>query len=80
MDEELKKEFEYYLANQKELVRKYDGRFIVIKNQKVIGNYGSEPEAYIEAQKQNELGTFLIQKCTSGKDSYTQTFHSRVLV
>lgn len=74
----LKDEFEYFLKNKKELVDKYDGRFIVIKDQKVIGNYESELEAVEETSKDQEVGTFLVQKCKQGDDSVTQTFHSRV--
>lgn len=76
----LEKEFDYYLKNQKELVKKYEGKFLVIKEQDIIGAYDSEIEAYSEAQKKEKLGTFLIQRCVPGEDSYTQTFHSRVSV
>ena len=80
MENPLKKEFEFYKENQAELVKKYKGRFIVIKNGKVIGVYDSEIEAYQESQKTQELGSFLIQKVEEGKDSYSQTFYSRVSV
>ena len=76
----LTKEFEYYTAYQKELVEKYEGKFVVIKNQQVIGSYDSEIEAYEEAQKVNTLGTFLIQHVEPGAESYTQTFYSRVSI
>ena len=75
----LQKEFEYFKANQKELVEKYKGKFLVIKDQVVQGFYNTEIEAYKEAQKRFELGTFLIQQCLPGEESYTQTFHSRVV-
>ena len=75
----LEKEFKYYLNNQKELVKKYKGKFIVIKNQMVIGDYGSEMNAYNETLKEHELGTFLIQHCLPGEESHTATFHSRVV-
>lgn len=73
----LQKELEYYKANQEELVKKYEGKFLVIKDQKVQGAYNTEIEAYAEAKKKFELGTFLIQKNIPGEESYTQTFHSR---
>jgi hypothetical protein len=80
MDSELlKKEFEYYIANQQELVQEYVGKFIVIKNQKVIGVYDTQIEAYETTKKDHELGTFLIQCVEAGKENYTQTFYSRVL-
>lgn len=75
----LKPEFDYYVAHQAELVRHYCGRVIVIKNQRVLGDYAGEDEA-IEASTRagHELGTFLVQLCEPGEDNYTQTFHSRV--
>jgi hypothetical protein len=74
----LKEEFEYFLEHQKEFAEKYDGKVIVIKNQKVIGIYNSEIEAVEETSKKEEMGTFLVQKCEPGDASFTQTFHSRV--
>jgi hypothetical protein len=76
----LEKEFQYYLSNQDEFLKKYLGKTIVIKGEKVIGSYDSEVEALIETRKTNELGTFLIQKCTPGTDDYTETYHSRVVL
>ncbi len=80
MSNVLENEFNYYLKHQKELVTQYQGKFLVIKNQQIIGVYNSEFEAYTETQKTQKLGTFLIQQCTPGEGSYTQTFHSRVSV
>ncbi len=75
----LEKEFKYYLDNQDELVKKYDGKFIVIKSQTVIGAYNTEMDAYNETLKKHKLGTFLIQHCMPGEESHTATFHSRVV-
>jgi hypothetical protein len=76
----LEKSFKYYLVHQLELVKKYNGKFIVIKDENVIGVYASHSEAYNETVKGHELGTFLIQHCLPGKDSYSQTFHSQVII
>lgn len=75
----LERELGYFKAHQKELVKKYEGKFLVIKNQQVQGFYDTEMEAYTDAKKRFELGTFLIQKCEFGQESYTQTFHSRAI-
>jgi len=75
----LEKEFQYFIDNQKELVKKYNGRYIVIKGEKVIGDYTAEIDAYNETQKEHELGTFLIQLCAPGEDTFTQTYNSRVI-
>ncbi len=77
---QLTQEFQYFKENQRELVRKHEGKFLVIKDQRVQGAYESEMEAYTEARKKFELGTFLIQQCLPGQESYTQTFHSRVVL
>lgn len=79
MNSPLQKEFEYYLAHQSEMVEKYDGEFVVIKNCTVLGVYEDELTAATETQKEHKLGTFLIQKVTPGDAAYTQTFHSRVV-
>jgi len=41
--------------------------------------HNTQEEAYIKTIKDHELGTFLIQECLPGEDSYTQTFHSRAI-
>ena len=75
----LEKEFEFYLEHQDEFAKKYNGKFIVIKNQEVIGVFESEIEAIEKTSASHQLGTFLVQKCEPGKESYTQTYHSRVV-
>ena len=71
MASELEKEFQYYKDHQDELVEKYNGKVIVIKDCKVIGTFESEIEAVVETIKEHELGTFLVQKCEPGNENYT---------
>jgi hypothetical protein len=78
MKGDLKKEFQYYLDHQDELVAKYSGQIIVIKDQKVIGVFDTELHAVQETAKSHPLGSFLVQKCEPGQESYMQVFHSRV--
>ncbi len=75
----LEKEFQYYLNNQSDLVKKYDHKFIVIVGTEVVDSYDSFEVALKESIKKLTLGKFLIQECYEGEDSYTQTFHSRVV-
>jgi len=79
MNMTLEQEFSYYKSHQDELVRQYEGKFIVIVGEEVIGTYETELEAYLETKKTREVGTFFLQHCLPGKESYTQTFHSRVV-
>ena len=76
--EALQVEFHWYIEHQDELVRQYDGKWIVIVGHEVIGAYDSDMEAYSETTKTHELGTFLIQLCGPGVENYTQTVPSRV--
>jgi hypothetical protein len=74
----LQEEFEYYIAHQDDLVREYDGKYLLIKDKQVQGAFDSELEAYRVASGQYELGSFLIQRCAPGDEAYSQTFCSRV--
>ncbi len=75
----LSKEFQYYLDHQDELVKKYNGKFIVVRDCSVIGAYDSELEAIEKTSEQYEIGTFLVQKCEPGNNGYSQTYQSRVI-
>jgi hypothetical protein len=75
---DLNKDFDYYTTHQDELVNKYAGKFIVIKDSEVQGAYETRDEAYAQARAKFELGTFIIQRVEPGTESYTQVFHSRV--
>ena len=74
----LDKEFKYYLDNQHEIVKSYNGKVVVIKDDSVIDAYDSYQEAHIESVKKYKLGTFLLQLCTPGEEAYTRKFPSRI--
>ena len=78
MKTDLKREFQYYLDHQAELVKRYGGMFVAIKNQAIIGAYDSELKAVQETAKTHPLGTFIVQKCEPGEESHSHVFHSRV--
>jgi hypothetical protein len=75
----LQEQFKWYLENQNELVNKYNGKFLVIKDKSVVGVFDREDIALIDSENKYGLGKFIIQECTPGEGSYTQTFHSRVV-
>ena len=78
MRKALEKDFDFYLEHQDELITKYNGKYIVIKNGQVLGAYSSDIEAVDETSKVHEIGTFLVQYCAPGREGYTAQFHSRV--
>lgn len=79
MNGELQKEFEYYLNHRDELIKQFEGKVVIIKDQKVRGAYDNELSAIADAKKQElKLGSFLVQRVAKDAESYQQTFHSRV--
>ena len=74
----LDKEFKYYLDHQEELIPLYDGKYIVIIGNEVVGAYDNREDAYYAAMEKYEPGTFMIQLCTPGDDAYTVRYYNRV--
>ena len=69
-------ELAFFIANQDDLVRKHNGKVLVIRGSELAGVYGSPLEAYLQAQKIFEPGTYMIQPCTPGPEAYTVTIHN----
>lgn len=78
MAKSLSENFQYFMENQNQIVNGHIGESVLIYDGIVIGYYPSDIAAYKEAVKQYAPGSFLIQQCLAGKESYTQSFHSRV--
>ncbi len=74
--EPLKRDLEWYIANQRELSEKYNGKILLIVNQNLIGVFDSMQDAYAAAIKSYTLGTFTLQPCSPDADSYTLTLYS----
>ena len=73
----LDKEFKYYQDHKEHFLSKYEGKFIVIKGEEVIGVFDDRIAAIEETKKTHELGTFLVHEVA--RDD-VQMFHSRVLI
>ena len=71
----LEREFAYYREHQDELVKEYKGKYIIIIGEEVVDSFDGDMEAYFETAKIHPVGTFLIQHCIPGKESYTITFY-----
>lgn len=57
-------EFQYYLKNKDDITNKYVGRFIVIKNNTILGDYGSSIDAFLKTKTNHKTGTFLVLFCS----------------
>lgn len=69
-------ELDFFVANQDELVRAHGGKVLVIRGTQVVGVYSSPLEAYVEAQKSYQLGSFMIQRCEAGPGAFSATVSS----
>ena len=75
---DLRKDYQYFLDNKKELVEKYGGMYILISNCEVVKAFADENDAYYYGGEHLGLGNFIIQLCTDA--GYEATFHSRVRI
>ncbi|MES2387286.1 MAG: hypothetical protein V4543_04750 [Bacteroidota bacterium] len=66
-------DFKYYLENQEELVKKYNSRWLVIKEQQVVADLGNGMDAYDWGRDNlGEETEYIIQLCTPGPAAYTR--------
>lgn len=59
-----------------ELVKKYDGRYVVVKDSVILSDYGTFEEAFTETIKTETPGTFIIQLCSEDKTKTVQTYYT----
>lgn len=71
----LDKNYEFFIKHRKELCDKYLNKYVIIKDEKIVGTYETFEEA-LEKAKDIEAGTYIIQKCEENEE--VQTFHTRV--
>ncbi|MEI8200761.1 MAG: hypothetical protein WCG21_11925 [Eubacteriales bacterium] len=74
----LQEEFNYFEKNKESLIDKYQGKYIVIKNNEVLGAYNDTLSAINKTRETEALGTFLVQFCDSASANSKQMFYSRV--
>lgn len=72
--------YDFFSSNIDSLCQKYENKYVVIKNQSIIGVYDSFNEAYAETIKKEELGTFLIQLCSKDESKTVNCFYSNNVV
>jgi hypothetical protein len=66
----LRKNLEWYIANQKDLAEKYNGKILLIVDQHLINAFPDMGSAYAEASKAYRPGTFTLQPCSPDAESY----------
>ncbi len=72
-----KSDYEFFINNKAELLSKYFGEFIVIKDQEVVGSFPTMTKAMVYALEKFEKGSFTVEECVDSRFEQ-QVFHSRV--
>jgi hypothetical protein len=72
-------ELSYFIEHQDELVALYQGKVLVIRGREIAGVYDSPLQAYLEARRRFDAGTYMIQPCVPGPRAYTVTINSSVV-
>lgn len=65
------KDYKWFLKNYSKLFNEYGASFLAIKDKAVIGVYNSYAEGVKETSKNNDLGTFIVQRCDGSEGAYT---------
>jgi hypothetical protein len=66
-----KEELNFFIKNQDRLVQQHPGKALAIKGEDILGVYDSPLEAYLEMQREHQLGSVMIQLCLPGPEAYT---------
>lgn len=74
----LEKEYRYYLDHLSEMVKQFEDKVVVIKDQQVIGVFESDLAAVEATQPRHTPGTFLVHRVHADDAVRRQTFQSRV--
>ncbi len=72
----LRENLDWYIANQQELSKSYNGKILLIMDQKLIDVFDSMESAYTAAMKSYAPGTFTLQPCSPDPESYVLMLYS----
>ena len=67
-------DFNWFLNNYNELFKKYGHKYLVIKDETVLGAYDTTRQALDNTDE--KLGTFIIQECNGKESAYTNSVSS----
>ncbi|MHB8755972.1 MAG: hypothetical protein ACYC92_13610 [Candidatus Acidiferrales bacterium] len=69
------KELAFFIKNQDGLVKQHAGKALVIKGEELCAVYDTPLQAYLQVQRDQQLGTVMIQMCLPGPEAYTATIN-----
>jgi hypothetical protein len=72
----LQQQFQWYLDHQDELVKQYNGKYLVISGKAIVYSSENKEDACQKGLEMVGAGKFIVQLCTPGTEDYTRTFHT----
>lgn len=69
----LQEHYDFYVNNEKELVKKYAGMYIVVSDSMEVYAFEDEDLAYDFGVKNCGIGHFLLHRCVEGSLDTVQT-------
>lgn len=76
----LEKQYNYYLEHEKELLEKYEGKYLVISNNLEVYPFDGKKEAYVYGADNCGLGNFLLQYCDYDTTHTVHTVNIRLAI
>jgi hypothetical protein len=73
----ISEEFVFYDTHQKEIVEEHLDEFVIIKDQKILGYYKTEDDAF-NSMLGEKLGTFMVKKCQLPGTDVIEYFNNAV--
>jgi hypothetical protein len=64
----LEKERQYFSDHHAELLSQYSGKFVVVKNEELIGAFNTAEEALAEGARRFGLESFLVRQITPAQE------------
>lgn len=74
------KEYLWFEAHEEASLQQHLGRYIVIKGEQVIGDYGTRKHARQETLKKHEAGSFIIHFCVEKDPRRVPRLRGRKLI
>jgi hypothetical protein len=74
------KELAFFIDNQVELVSKYSGQVLLLKDAAVVGAYPTPLAADAAGKMRFGSGTYMLQPCEPGPGAYTVTISTQGVI
>lgn len=65
----LERELQYFERHKEELLSRYEGQFVLIEGENLVGNYASLKEAYEAGVTRFGRGPFLVKQVVAGEET-----------